>query len=118
MFIRTAPLSMSLKGSSGAPIKKYKARQPPKKYMRSISIFGQPAWCSQGTSNKAGGLKQQFPAFRSKSKYREQDRIGSERHLCEADGKAWSGASLTPYPAHDPDVLTGGSSRHLRSADR
>ncbi|HTF61238.1 MAG TPA: CocE/NonD family hydrolase C-terminal non-catalytic domain-containing protein [Edaphobacter sp.] len=27
-------------------IKRYKARQPPKRYMRSISIFGRPAWCS------------------------------------------------------------------------
>ena len=59
-----------------------------------------------------------FPRFDRNPNTGNKDRIGSERHLCEADGKAWSGVSLTPYPAHNPDALTGGSSRHLRSADR
>ena len=49
--------------------------------------------------------KQQFPALRSQSQYREHDRIGSERHLCEADGMARSGVSLSSCPADHPVTL-------------
>jgi hypothetical protein len=73
------------------------------------SVFGLSAF---------GQSPQRTPAFRSESKYRKQDRIGSKRHFCEADGKAWSGVSLTPYPAHHPDTLNRGASHHVTPADR
>ena len=71
----------------------------------------------QETSNKTRGFKQQFPALRSQSKYREHDRIGTERHLCAANGKAWFGVSLSSCPAHHPGTLSRGSSHHGLSAD-
>ena len=118
MFIRTAPLSNVSEGILRRSYQEVQGSSAAEKvYEIHLDLWPTSMVVLQGTSNKAGGLKQQFRSKRGKFPMRSCSRY-LERHLCEADGKAWSGASLTPYPAHDPDVLTGGSSRHLRSADR
>ena len=55
---QAAPLSMSLNGFLQRSYQEVQGPSAPKESMKSISIFGHQHGVLQGTSNKAGGLKQ------------------------------------------------------------